>query len=364
MKKYQTTTKYKKYNKKRAENSAQQRQIFKRYSKQRNKGSSSLASTRRLTARRRGSGLKGYKEVIAPKHFSLINKPIQVIEFIDDIKKYYSKRKKVFVELKHVEKIDYDAIVVLLAILVRFKAAGIKFNGNFPNNEIAKQVLRESKFFSSLDKSFKNLDSYDLGARSSILTHANKCVDAELGHKVIGQATETIWGEKRRSRGVQRVLVELMLNTSNHADLESEGKKHWWLSVNHRVNEKVVSFSFIDFGVGVFKSLDNKKPDSKFFGWFEKLSSKFTVSDSSELLKIIIEGKLHKTVTGKPFRGKGLPGIREVLSRNQISKLCIITNDAYADVSNNTYRKLEKNFSGTFVYWELNSSNRSWHEVN
>ena len=63
------------------------------------------------------------------------------------------------------------------------------------------------------------------------------------------------------------------------------------------------------------------------------------------------------TVTGKHFRGKGLPGIKQVLDREQISNLSIISNNVNANMKNNKYLKLKNQFSGTFVAWELNESN-------
>lgn len=150
-----------------------------------------------------------------------------------------------------------------------------------------------------------------------------------------------------------------MQNTNNHANIDSEGQKHWWLSVNHLKDKRTVSFSFIDYGVGVFKNLENKPRKSKFWGWKEKMGIKYMFADNRDLLKLILEGKLHETVTDKDYRGKGLPGIYDSLQKNSITNLVIITNDVYAVPSKNQYVKLNKNFNGTFVYWELNEGNRS-----
>ncbi len=81
-------------------------------------------------------------------------------------------------------------------------------------------------------------------------------------------------------------------------------------------------------------------------------------------MKLILEGKLHETVTGEYYRGKGLPGIVEALKRNQISNLHIISNDVYANVQTGNYTILENKFEGTFIYWELNEKNRSCRAEN
>src|SRR5690606_864526 len=263
-----------------------------------------------------------------------------------------------------VKTISYDAIVVLLSIMVRFKATKIDFNGDFPENEEARRILTESKFLQYLYQSFRNEDRYQLGQNSSIVTHAWKDVDSELGNELIKNASKTIWGEERRCQGVQRTLIELMLNTNNHADDSKKGEKHWWLSVHHDKVNKKVSFAFIEFGVGVFTSLNNKRYGSKFFGIVDKLKERVKFGNNADLLRLIMDGTLHRTATGKPYHGKGLPGINKVRERNQISNLNIITNDVHASLDNDSFQIMSKSFSGTFVYWELNNENSNCHGEN
>ncbi len=172
-------------------------------------------------------------------------------------------------------------------------------------------------------------------------------------------ASEAIWGEKRACRGLQRVLVELMHNTNNHASTRGKGEKHWWLSVNRNKALKKVEFAFLDHGVGIFSSLREKDGFGKWHGWQEKIKKVFGMTTDEENLRLLLEGKIHLTVTGSTFRGKGLPGIKEVLDRNQISNLQIITNNVSADVANNKYNLLSNVYRGTFFYWELDSTNEN-----
>jgi hypothetical protein len=173
----------------------------------------------------------------------------------------------------------------------------------------------------------------------------------------MAEASITIWGEKRICKGLQRTLLELMQNTNNHADIEEKGAKHWWLSVNHDKRNKKVSFYFVDYGVGIFESLKSKPAGNKWFGWFEKLKEKILHGGNEDILRLLLNGEMHKTVTGLPFRGKGLPGIKETLDRKQISGLLIISNNVYADAGKQKYLRLSNQFSGTFVTWELNEKN-------
>ena len=148
-----------------------------------------------------------------------------------------------------------------------------------------------------------------------------------------------------------------MQNTNNHASINKQGDKHWWASIKQsegEINDTKVCFSFIDFGVGIFESLANKRENNKFFDAANKLKKVFNFTTNAELLKLLLNGDVHKTVTGKYYRGKGLPGVYEAFRDNKISNLIIISNDSIADCSNNKFTKLRNRLSGTFVYWELN----------
>ena len=300
---------------------------------------------------------------MAPVNLSLVNSPEETISFIGKIKEKFDQKRKVFVRLDYVKNISYDALVILLSIMIRFKSNKIPFNGNFPEDPIAKKIIWNSGFFDYLYREIREDDRYELIKGGYISTHAFKLVDSELTHNIISDATTTIWNEKRRCQGVQRSLIELMQNTNNHAVIDKEGEKHWFLSVQHRKKEDIVSFSFIDFGVGVFESLSNKKNESKWFDWQNKLEKVFSFKNNTDILKLILNGNMHKSVTGKPYRGKGLPGIYSSFKRNQMSNLHIITNDVHANLENNTFLRLNNKFSGTFIYWELNKSNLSTHGI-
>ena len=279
---------------------------------------------------------------------------INVIEFIKKLKKNFLDRKEVFFVMDDVKLMDYSAIIVLLSIIIRFKSNKISFNGNFPTDAAVKNLFVDSGFFEILNiKLLTNRDKFVFG-KNSIHTHASKNVDPELGPKIMEDISISLTGEKAVYKGLQRTLIELMQNSFNHAEPKKEGDKHWWLSVNIDEKTKITSFSFIDYGVGIFESLNTKTSESKWFNW-KPLISVFNTENNADILRLILNGDLHKTVTGQDFRGKGLPGIKEAMDRNLISRLFIITNDVFANVSENIFLPLNNNFPGTFVYWEINS---------
>lgn len=364
MKKLYTTEKYKKWNKYRSRKRLDKRVFLNNKKRLRRATNKSKYSKKNKEENNLESLRKGYVLVYAPKILSFIDNSEGVVNFIDQLKQNYDKQNKVWVVLEEVEVVTYDAIVVLLSIMVKFKTGKIDFNGDYPKNRNAKKIIYESNFINLLFQDFDKADRYNLGKKSSIVTHAYKEVDSELGGELIKQASKTVWEEERRCQGVQRTLIELMLNTNNHADKLKKGEKHWWLSVHHDNEMNKVSFAFIDFGVGVFTSLDNKPKKNKFYGVMNLLRNEKNYKNDAELLRLILDGTLHKTATNKPYHGKGLPGINSTLKRNQLSNLNIITNNVHAKVDENEFNLISKSFSGTFVYWELNKNNVSSNGIN
>lgn len=281
-----------------------------------------------------------------------------MIEFISVLDSRWNLRKPVWVEMEKVEAIDYGGIVVMLSVMLRFKALGIRFNGDFPANAKVRSVLEASGFFEQLELRVKNKSNYRVDQGEGIVTHASKRVDAALYNKILSQATRHIWGKPHRCQGAQRVIIELTQNTNNHASPMAKGQKHWFLSVFH-TPDKRVAFSLVDYGVGVFSSLRSKTEGDKFFGGVEKLllgyRDKLWHGDTS-LLDKILSGELHRTASRKYYRGKGLPGVKHMLERGAIVNLNIITNSVKANVGQSKFESLPKSFHGTFVYWELDQT--------
>ncbi len=300
----------------------------------------------------------------APNKFSLIDNPEKTIQFINKIEACLNTRKRVFIILKDVTYIDYGAISVLLSVMELFRLNSVRFNGDMPINQEVYKKLNESGFFDELYKANNKKNEYKNGKLNQIFTRTDNKVEAELGLPVMIDATTAIWGEKRLCKGLQRIFLELMHNTNNHAGgLDSQGHERWCYSVNHNTESNKVEFAFVDYGIGIFNSLKLKQKGNKWYGWETKLKQVLKIDvgalTNEILLQQLLDGEIHASVTGSSFRGKGLPGIKEVADKNQVSRLFVISNNAYGDTSNNEYKLLREDFSGTFVYWELCYANEN-----
>ena len=307
--------------------------------------------------------LEDYEHVYAPNNFSLVDNIEEVLGFIDQVRNLYVRKQPVFIRFEDVSSLGNGAILLLLANMIQFRSHNHDFNGSIPKDNALAKKLRESGFFKYLYRTVIKKDDYSVGTLDSVIyTHAQKEVDSELADLIVEKASQVVWGKKRRCPGIQRLLIELMHNTNNHAG-RNKGTKHWWLSSHKDEANKTVTISFMDFGRGIFDSLDNKQPGDIFYGWKDTFFSLFPFADTSEkIMKLILEGQLHRTCTEDYFRGKGLPGIYDAFKNGRIGKLKIISNRVYADVENDDYKLMNHNLHGTFISCEINEKiyNLKW----
>jgi len=322
-------------------------------SKRKHSGPSFIASSPILPIPARP--VKYSRTVLAPEHFCIKENPERVIAFINKLNEHLTRRKSCYIDLSAVKQLSPDAVVVLLSILSQFKRRRVLFNGNFPNDQEVKRQLIGLGFLENLYDA-PGIIRYDTSTRDVIRKHG-KVPLGKLAKDLILQSTKNIWKEPKRCQGVYRILMELMQNTHSHAKIGQEGVENWWISKNYDESNNTESFSFVDYGVGVFNSLEHKRPGTKFFGALDRIRRSITEPSNNKVLQLILEGELHRTSTGHYYRGKGLPGIKTAMERNQISNLYIITNDVYANVAAKIFVPLHNSFSGTFIYWELNDKN-------
>ncbi len=306
----------------------------------------------------------GYKQIKAPSNLSLLNNEAVTLDFLRKLQVCYIAKKKVAVLLDDVVTLTTDGILVLLSSMVQYKAARIGFNGTKPQDEYISFKLESSGFFKHLyGAAMREQDRYSFKKMNNfIYTHGQKTVEASLADDLVKYASEVVWGEPRRCPGIQTTLVELMHNTYDHAG-EFKGEKHWWISVEHDEQAHEVTFSFIDFGVGIFRSLANKKQGEPLYGALDYIIHRFPlVTTEADRLKLILEGKVRLTQFNEYYRGKGLRNIYMKYQRNYISDLSIISNFASFKAENDDYHSLRNEFIGTFISFKMNKNthNLQW----
>lgn len=339
MKKYFSSPDYKKTNTKRSAKRLKQRLSSKAKQKARRRRDNGVKKAEKKKKRIDDS----YVSKKAPSNFSFVNNTDAILQYIEELSTLFKRKQNVLINLKEVTNLTNDAIVLLLSIVKNPKIVnGVSIRGNYPKDDTLRKIFVESGIF--------NNSEIDDEPKNYIITRKNKKAEGGIAAELIKRSTKAVFGEEGRCPGVYRALMESMANTCYHAKPQKIGEETWWLTVYHNKENNHVSFAFIDLGVGIFRS-------SKMTDFISKASSLFGLSDNRDILKEIISGRKLSS-TKIPYRGKGLPTIYKGLERNYYSNLKIISNDVKADLSNDVYLKLKTEFKGTFLYWELNNTNR------
>lgn len=360
MKLYWHNSEFKQIRRKLARISHKRNLISKEKRRRRRRFENNLSSAELSERNKRKYTVKPIQTLTPPSHMCFISNTGEMLVFCDRLNSCLENQIPVSIQMEKVNKLSLNAITVLIAVMIRFKLNRIKFFGTMPKDPQASHLLRQSGFFNHLQNPASVNDrNYSLGS-GSLFTHGKKEVDSVFSQTLIDNASEKLWGSKKRCPTVQRILVELMMNTHAHANPLKKNER-WWISLQHIPEEKKVVFCFVDFGIGVFSSLSRKTTRRNTLDRMSRVlwhatERTFGITNS-HVLRYMLHEQRHETVTDKYFRGKGLPALYKAVGKNAIQSLSIITNDAYYSSVNKTPYKLETPFHGTFISWELSEQN-------
>lgn len=297
-----------------------------------------------------------YKTRTAPENFSIIDNCDGVIRFLNNLRKDYHYRRKVFVNMEQVTKVTNESLCLLVSNMMLFRDGRIDFDGNYPFDVRAHKVVTESGFLEKLyNKRGRNSVN---NVNSTIYTHSAKMSNADIADAIILSCSKFLWQQECNCGGVYNAFIELMANTIEHAD-EIEGKQKWWVtSTKDKENEKV-TFSFVDYGRGIISTLTNAN-QKRHKTTVERILAKW-FGNEAMLLKEVMEGALTLSEKEGSHYGNGLNSIYQDMEDGQIDNVVIISNNVFADVKSGNYHKMNESFPGTFVSWEINKNTK--HEI-
>lgn len=106
---------------------------------------------------------------------------------------------------------------------------------------------------------------------------------------------------------------------------------------------RIVCYSFVDTGVGIFKSVQVRA--------LQRIFKLIGITNNAELLKDILNGGMPSR-TGLAYRGKGLPKIYKAARNGDLKSLYIVSNNVFADIERSVFIELKTPFQGTLYYWE------------
>ena len=286
----------------------------------------------------------------APINFSFINNTDELLKLFDDGTQYIARKRRLNFDLKNIGSLTSDAIAVFCSKLTDPKySKGVQLSGNAPKTPELKEMFLGSGFYDHVISSKK-----PQRVETNYLLHkvSNKKTDTAIAKTATDFAAKHTFKDQRKFRQVYEVLIELMSNTNNHASPICDGFYDWWLYVFYDKQTNVTSYSFLDFGIGIFRS----KPFTKYrdFILFTYKKPKSTFEMANDLL----EGRITSR-TGLDERGRGFTCITRNAAHQSFQKFIIISNNVYIDVKNKCSHELNREFNGTFVYWEICNANQN-----
>lgn len=276
-----------------------------------------------------------------PASFSFIKNTEDVINYFDENGKRFNKGNNVNFDLRKIKFLSFDALSLLLAKINDENYTNcFAVKGKFPEDEGLKELFFKSGFFPSW---WWNWDSQKCHGQM-VWNFSNKKV---LG-SVASQITEKIiWDRKSEiSKKTYSAFIECMANTNNHTKC-----KRW---ITYYEEEDHTKVCFIDLWCGILKHIKAKA--LKVLKLFNINFKKQWVEEPALILRSLLDNKDildHRSWTKLPYRGTGMPRIREYADCKGIENFTIICNNLFANISLNQYNRLEKEFKWTFYYREI-----------
>ena len=279
-----------------------------------------------------------FKTFLLEENYSLKDNPNTVVRNFKDYQSLLRKGYDINFDLSGLKNLSPGGLALFAAGVKDETIKGDRYiKGNLPIDHRLRQMIRESGFLKLVRTSI------DPGRQKHHLVHRKtyKKVEPPEAEKACIFSIQHTFGDKRIIRPLYEILIECMANTKNHADKKSDEVYNWWLFVFKKENGNS-AFTFLDFGVGIFKS----------YPVLHYMNLKRLFNDNTEIVDDLLEGKI-KSSTKIVERGQGIPLIYEHSKTDLFKEFYLISNDVFVDFKSGRKVKLQNNFSGTFYYWEI-----------
>lgn len=289
-------------------------------------------------------------EFKAPLVFSFIKNPNETSAFFENLISFITTKrnygKNLFIDISNITELTIDALMYLLAIINNLNENfnnKYSFSGNFPKDPKIRDRFHESGFYRFVkyrgkDPLVRNKDNVQ------IVSGENS--DVYLAKRIASFVSSKAKVPQNYCRFIYCLLVELMSNTHKHAYNNTNRVLYprWYCYAEYDKRE-CISFTFMDTGEGI--------PSTVKKNFSEKLDI-LKIKEENRYVISALDGEF-RTATKKPYRGKGLPRIREFCSSEKIKDMQIITNKANVIVNKQSYvgKDMAIPLTGTLYYWKI-----------
>lgn len=281
----------------------------------------------------------------APAKFSLLSNTNEVLKYFDDAHKLLKKGQNVELDISKVDKLTIDSIALMIASINRSEfMSGGRIFGNAPEKTELNKLFIESGFYDHVSEHnmFNKKSDGDL-----LHKEVSKTVDSDLAYRAWASGVNHVFGNETPFDALYDIIIECMSNTHDHASKHTEGECRWWIYAHNYPNQCRTGYTFIDLGVGIFKSVAVE-------GFLQKLLQSTGFRSHTDIVPALLAGTIHSRVSeDNDIRGKGIPEIVSYAKSDNFSEFYIISNDVKINVKTGEFEQLEYELKGTLLYWEL-----------
>lgn len=293
------------------------------------------------------------KIIRIPKALDLDSNRVTILGLLNEVRGalVHGKDRRVFLDFSQLVAISSEAGLMLLAEIDRSLAlaGGRVLHGNHPNSVMAASMLKDMgyfRFFKVPDPPINPSSRIFLEARGGSFT------DGEIANKLIEVFENQLRISSISRRALYEALIECMQNVKHHAypdDFFTSGKlrDRWWMMGFSDSNTGEVTFSFVDQGVGIPRTLQRK--------WKQLLNQIVGGFSESELICGAIEE--HKSRLKSIRRGNGLSVLRSLLQLAPEGRFRICSRHANVSFLRHQIDPItfdaKESYDGTFVSWTL-----------
>lgn len=290
---------------------------------------------------------KGIINLEAPPNFSFIDNSDEVVKYFNIVKDYVESDQPVCIDISKITNLSPDIIILQIAVLKEKKSMRVGINGNAPEDPNLRKIFIESGLYNFV----KSRGKKRVADNNKLWKHStNNQVKGEIAGEAVSVCKNLFKqnGINYDTDNIYNLLVEAMSNTINHAD-KKKANINWWLYYFIDEKEETIKYSFIDLGIGIFKSAS--------FDSYRRIANIF-VPGNSLLVKPFLEGKIISSrEIDNEISGKGVKQIINCAENPEFTKFTIITNDQMINVKDKTNKSLSHSFDGTFIHFEVSYSN-------
>jgi hypothetical protein len=286
---------------------------------------------------------KGIINFEAPIDFSFLNNTNEIVNYFNQIKNYVYENQPVNIDISNITNLSPDIIILLISTLKDKRSMQVGLSGNAPKIPHLNKTFLESGLYNFVKSKGKKKVS-DI---NKLWQHStNNQVKGEIAGEAVDICKRLFFENNMNydTDNLYNLLVEAMSNTINHAD-KKISHINWWLYYFIDKNAQTIKFSFIDLGIGIFKSAN-----------FDSYRNYFSllVAGNSLLVKPFLEGKIISSrENDNEISGKGVRQIINCAQNPEFVNFTIITNDQKINVKEKSSESLNSNFEGTFINFEI-----------